>query len=302
MDDRTEKLLADLLARRLSGAPTEDPGLPTEALRESEALERLARRMGQAGRATPPTAFMTRARGRLLHAIEATQPARPRPGGLPMRPRPLWAIPLVSMLVVGLAGTAGVTYATAAALPGDILFPAKAAFEQVALDLAPGPSARADLSLAITERRLSEGEQLASHGRWAQAGLALEAASGALDRSVKLLEGVQEARALDLLTGRLAGLLPRVEGAVALARGAPSTQMKGAAEMLTASGMRASEAGKHLGPQHKFDFPLSNGNNLPHPDKPKHTTRGEESPTSSKDKGHGSQPTRTPKKPTGAPK
>ena len=47
MDDRTEKLLADLLARRLSGAPTEDPGLPTEVLRESEALERLARRMGQ---------------------------------------------------------------------------------------------------------------------------------------------------------------------------------------------------------------------------------------------------------------
>ena len=293
MDDRTEKLLADLLARRLSGAPTEDPGLPTEVLRESEALERLARRMGQAGRATPPAAFMTRARGRLLHAIELNQPGRPRP---------VWAIALVSLLVVGLAGTAGVSYAAAAALPGDVLFPAKAAVEQVALDLAPGPSARADLSLAITERRLSEGEQLASHGRWAQAGLALEAASGALDRSVRLLEGVQEARALDLLSGRLAGLLPRVESAVALARGAPSPQMKGAAEMLTASGMRASEAGKHLGPQHNFDFPLSNGNILPHPDKPKHTTRVEESPKSPKERGHGSQPTHTPKKPTGAPK
>jgi hypothetical protein len=209
---------------------------------------------------------------------------------------------LDSLLVVGLAGTAGVSYAAAAALPGDALFPAKAAIEQVALDLAPRPSARAGLSLEITERRLTEGEQLASHGRWVQAGLALEAASGALDRSVRLIEGVQEASALDALSGRLAGLLPRLESAVALAPGGPSPQMKGAAEKLIASGTRASEAGKRLGPQHNFDFPLSNGNNPPHPDKPRHTTHVEESRKSSKDKGHGPQQTHTPKKPTGAPK
>lgn len=300
---RTDRQAADHLAHRLdqqTGATGAD--LPVAHQREVAELEALARRIELVANTQPGAAFTARARQRLVRTIEANRPALPARTAPRLRPLKLWVASLAAVVVVCLAGTAGATYATAAALPGDVLFPAKTAIEQVALDLAPNPSARADLSLEITERRLSEGEQLAAHGRWAQAGLALESASGALDRSVRLIEGVQEARALDALAERLAALLPRVESAVALARGAPSTQLKAAAEMLTDSGLRASAAGKHLGPQHDFEFPHLDGNISPHPDKPKHTTPVEESRTSPKDKGHGSPPTHTPKKPTGAPK
>ena len=299
---RTDRQAADHLAHRLDPqAGSTGTDLPVAHQREVAELEALARRIGRVADEQPSAAFAARARQRLVRAIEAKRPALPTRASLPLRPLMVWAASLAAVVVVCLAGTAGATYAAAAALPGDVLFPVKAAFELATLDLAPSTSARAALSLEITERRLNEGDALAATGRWAHAGQALTAAAASLDRSTSLLEEVEDPLAQDELTGRLAGLLPHVESAVAAAARASSSEMKSASETLARAGRHALEVGRRLAPQHDFKFDHDEGEGPAHPEKSRHTPPNDGHGKSSKDRGRGPQRTRTPKEPTGPP-
>jgi hypothetical protein len=208
----TEKDLAEELARRLDRADTGGViDSRPEAAAEILELEQLARAIESAAGARPSAAFALQSRQRVLRAIEAGPPARSARAPSRIAPSLVWASALAGAILVCLAGAGGASVAAAASLPGDVLFPAKAAFEQAALDIAPDASARVALGLEITTRRLNDSDKLIDLGRTAHAATALEAAAASLERSADLLEAVDPSGSRDQLTGELALLLPRVE-------------------------------------------------------------------------------------------
>ncbi len=70
---------------------------------------------------------------------------------------------VVVVLLVGMVG--GTVYASASALPGDILYPIKRWQEQVQWTLAPGDEARARLEEGLRERRRAEARQVLEQKR-----------------------------------------------------------------------------------------------------------------------------------------
>jgi Domain of unknown function (DUF5667) len=297
-----EKDLAELLAGRLDRPDLAGPiELPSDSAGEILDLEQLARRIESAAGARPAAAFTLNARQRLVHVIEAKHPMGRARAPARLGPSLVWASALAGAILVCLASAGGASYAAAASLPGDVLFPAKTAYEQVALDLAPNASAREALSLEITERRLDESEHLIALGRAADAAQGFEAAAASLDRSSDLLEEVELPVARDQLAGELALLLPRVEQAVAAAGRSSEPEMGNAIAALTRAGNHAIEVGRRVGPQHKFEFHDGSDNDKPGGDKSRHNTGAGGEGKSSKARGRGPQRTHTPKKPAGPP-
>ncbi len=298
----TEKDLAELLARRLERPDGAGPIEPrSDPAAEILDLEQLARRIESAAGARPAPSFSLHARQRLVSAIEVKPAFRRARAPSRIGPSLGWASALAGVLLVCLAGTGGVTYAAAASLPGDLLFPAKTTYEQVALELAPDAFAREALNLEITERRLDESDKLIALGRTADAAKGLEAAAASLERSTDLLEDAELAGAGDQLSGELALLLPRVEQTVAAAGRSSEPQMLNATAALTRAGKHAVEVGRRVGPQHMFEFHDGTNEDEPGPAKSRHSAGVGRGGKSSKARGHEPQRTHTPRKPAGPP-
>ncbi len=138
---------------------------------------------------------------------QAAQPAtvRLRAGlaglwqGLAPRPslvRRAWAgslAALTTLLVIGL-GTAGVSTAAAASLPGDTFYPLKRLGEHARLWLAVDPAQRAELDAQISAERLAEINHLIDEGREISASMLADWLRGqpdALDRIQRLPEATQ---------------------------------------------------------------------------------------------------------------
>jgi hypothetical protein len=102
-------------------------------------------------------------RARHLHALRhraASMPA-PEPGRAPQAGRRGFRVRALAVLTaVMLALGAGTAIAARDALPGDRLYGAKLALEQVSLRLPVGPAARVERSLELADRRLAEVEAL----------------------------------------------------------------------------------------------------------------------------------------------
>jgi hypothetical protein len=133
--------------------------------------------------ATPPpdpTAALARARQRVLAAIEPAPvpapvrppaPARPRrwtwPALFPQRLQPAWALALLVVVLLGVITFGGVRV-SAAALPGEPLYPLKRASETVGLLLTFDPAEKAERLAALREQRLREIEAVLKLGRQVQ--------------------------------------------------------------------------------------------------------------------------------------
>ena len=97
---------------------------------------------------------------RLAPRLEAVRTA-PRPSWRPAL-RPAYALAsLAAVLVLGLGTTTA--FASAAALPGDALYPVKRGLEAAELALSRDDAA---LTAAFADRRLAEIESLSALGRW----------------------------------------------------------------------------------------------------------------------------------------
>jgi hypothetical protein len=85
--------------------------------------------------------------------------------------RGLFSLPMYKALAIALlvlvlvAGSSFTVYAAQSSLPGQTLYPVKAASEDVALSLAFSPDARLNLTLRYTNRRMQEIQTLAAEGR-----------------------------------------------------------------------------------------------------------------------------------------
>lgn len=101
-----------------------------------------------------------------------------------MRLRPVLAVLVVFAILAGGAGTAA-----AGSLPGDAAFGLKRAVEDVQVATAPDDTARLDLLVAQTDRRLGELETLASRGSSA-VGVATDEYVAALARVARMLATV----------------------------------------------------------------------------------------------------------------
>lgn len=129
--------------------------------------------------ATPPpdpTAALARARQRVLASIEPLPAAAPAKSSVPARtprwvwpelfPRrlqPAWALALLVLVVLSVLTVGGVRV-SAAALPGEPLYPLKRASETVELLLTFDPVAKAERLATLRERRLREIEAVLERG------------------------------------------------------------------------------------------------------------------------------------------
>ncbi|MCX7851343.1 MAG: DUF5666 domain-containing protein [Caldilineales bacterium] len=121
-----------------------------------------------------PAAALARARQRVLASVEplpAPVPARPPtparrwtwPELFPRRLQPAWALALLLVVLLG-ALTLGGVRVSAAALPGEPLYPLKRASETVGLLLTFDPAERAERLATLRERRLREIEAVLERG------------------------------------------------------------------------------------------------------------------------------------------
>lgn len=95
----------------------------------------------------------------------ADRQAQPRPQRKPQAVRPMWwrLLPAAVALLVIVSLGWGATSASAASLPGDLLYPIKRLSEQAAIILT-SPASQPDLHLALAQRRLDEFTGLSARG------------------------------------------------------------------------------------------------------------------------------------------
>lgn len=155
-------------------------------------LEEYAERLARFRTISAPPTMRRDLRGALLAApVTATAPAgtawtmrlAPRTSWL-VRLRPVLAVLVVLAVLAGGAGTAA-----AGSLPGDPAFGLKRAVEDVQVAVAPDDTARLELLITQTERRLDELEALASR-RSSAVGVATDEYVAALARVEQMLATV----------------------------------------------------------------------------------------------------------------
>lgn len=159
----------------------------SEEAAQGEALLRLAHELPQGSTLDPSDLYIRNAKARLLNQVPQHIKKAPRshkavrPGRRYMR-RP--AFVLASLAVIFVLGLSGIwaTTASAAALPGDVLYPLKLAGEEV--DLALSFTAEGDAALLVEQatERLSEVQALIEAGRPEQVGATLQAYGRTLAR------------------------------------------------------------------------------------------------------------------------
>lgn len=118
-------------------------------------LQEYAERLARFRSIEAPASLRRDLRGAILAAPYV--PARRRDNAWTMRLRPVLAVLVSFALLAGGAGSAA-----AGSLPGDTAFGLKRAVEDVQVAIAPDDTARLDLLVALTGRRLDELETLVS--------------------------------------------------------------------------------------------------------------------------------------------
>jgi Domain of unknown function (DUF5667) len=98
------------------------------------------------------------------HIQRALTPAKHRPTRRRSRSRARVAVTVLLAATLLVSMTAMTAVASANALPGQLLYPAKRATEQVRLALAASPSDRAEIRLDLAQTRLAELRELAHSG------------------------------------------------------------------------------------------------------------------------------------------
>jgi hypothetical protein len=119
-----------------------------------------------------------------LRAIDTNDHGRPPHPTLPgervdairaFMSRPIWLLSRACVLLLACSMGAGTAFATAAALPGDLLYSVKAATDELRVALARSPQSRASVELSIALSRLHEALALEALGRDADARAAMSA-------------------------------------------------------------------------------------------------------------------------------
>lgn len=207
-------------------------------------LQQYAERLAQLRSITAPAALRRDIRGAILAATYV--PAKSRDNAWTMRLRPVLAVLVVFAILAGGAGSAA-----AGSLPGDAAFGLKRAVEDVQVSLAPSDTARLDLLVAQSGRRLEDLETLVTRNSSALSAGTAEYAS-ALARVAQMLATLsnepqtsQRDAAIERAQAAIAAHVARLE---ALAPKLPDAAQQGI--------QRAIEAGKGIGPdKDKTDHP-----------------------------------------------
>lgn len=168
-NDRESDLLASYLAElERTGWDVEQFLASRSEVSESvQAMVRVAARVRRAPRPVPSAEFRRRARARFearLSADGAGAEARQSPVRKPLLAalRPI-AVPLAAVLAMALVA-GGIGTASASALPGSPLYPAKLAIEQARLLVASTPEEQVQTHLSIAATRLQEAVVEKKHG------------------------------------------------------------------------------------------------------------------------------------------
>src|SRR5512135_1529228 len=205
-------------------------------------LQQYAERLAQLRSITAPASLRRDIRGAILAAPYV--PAKSRDNAWTMRLRPVLAVLVVFAILAGGAGSAA-----AGSLPGDAAFGLKRAVEEMQVTLAPSDTARLDLLVAQSGRRLDELEMLVSRGSSA-VGVGTDEYTSALARVKQLLATLanepatsERAAAIARAQANVAAHVARLES---LAPKLPDAAQQGI--------QRAIEAGKGIGPE-KTDRP-----------------------------------------------
>lgn len=192
------KLEADALADRLDAVFRQGAQPPVD----TNPLVDMALRLSRAPRPDMPVPMAARIEAQVIDALRqqgAAQPALSR-----VHPRTAWQWLGVAAVIL-LTMIAGFMPAIGASVPGDLLYPAKQAIEQVELSLASSPVSRASLFLTHAERRGEEADTLLARGRF-QAGLVIGAVQDMVDAASALTTVDLPADQLHVLQTRAAGL------------------------------------------------------------------------------------------------
>lgn len=205
-------------------------------------LQEYAERLARFRSVAAPATLRRDLRGAILAAPYAPAPSRGTAWTL--RLRPVLAVLVVFAILAGGAGSAA-----AGSLPGDAAFGLKRAVEDVQVSLASSDTARLDLLVAQSDRRLDELETLAARGSSA-VGVGTDEYNAALARVQQMLatlssepETSQADAAISHARAAIAAHVARLE---ALATKLPETAQQGI--------QRAIESGKGVGAD-KTDHP-----------------------------------------------
>jgi len=144
--------------------------------------------------AAPSSVVRDQTEARLLNRLhkETASGQRTRPP-LPRRAwsrPPAFALASLSLILSLLVLTTGVAYASAEALPGDLLYPVKQGLEQARLAISTTPEGDAALLVGFADERLAEAEALAAAGRLTDLASALRGYESEITALVGLVEEV----------------------------------------------------------------------------------------------------------------
>lgn len=147
---------------------------------ELEPLLRIGLGIGEPPAVRPSSAFKMKTRVWLMEQIHEMQTARwpssrhrSALNRTPLRRR-FGTIGIVAAIVLTFAALGGTVYAAQDSLPGDTLYPVKAAAEQVLMRFVRNDVARAERGLSFADRRVEEIVDLAKQGRVQDLDLAVD--------------------------------------------------------------------------------------------------------------------------------
>ena len=192
---------ADVLDRVLAGEPV-------EASPEVRELAELAALLQGAWQQPPPPTAIARSRAAAMEAFLGGNGSAALPAPI-LLPRPARGRRVLVRLAVAAALVVGVPAAGWAAsqdaLPGEVMYPVKRAFEEVRLAFAGDPADEAEILLGMAAERLEEAAVADALGREDSA----EEAFAGYDDAVLRFDGrIEQAQALNLPVG---GLLAQAE-------------------------------------------------------------------------------------------
>ncbi len=175
----------------------------------------------------PSAAFKRRTREQILPPLRIARPATlNRPSVAPkfgLRPRFSFATVAFALIVI-LALTAGMVYASGDSLPGSRLYPIKRGAEQVQLLLVTDPESQARLHMALADRRLAETSALAQSNQSIFAEQSVNEYTNHLNAALAAIQS-QPAQKESPLARELVGRLQRQQNELrALPQSSPAIQ------------------------------------------------------------------------------
>ncbi|MFW6117863.1 MAG: DUF5667 domain-containing protein [Chloroflexota bacterium] len=179
------------------------------AREQLEPLLRIALAIQEPPDVNPSPGFKVRSRHQLMEQIHERQAVTRWPSfrynnQIPQRSRFSMARMIVAIALALLALAGGTIYASQGSLPGDTLYPVKAATEQLLMRLPGDDVGRAERGLGFANRRIVEIEALVEAGRSVQLDLAVDKYDHALGVT---LDSIEEARGKGLSTAEVSELV-----------------------------------------------------------------------------------------------